>query len=72
MKIVLFGGSNSVRMFSFAAGLTDNKDVTLTNLSLGATSSLQNLDACIAHHKVVMDADLIITESNIMTPLTSG
>lgn len=65
MKVIFLGGSNTRKKLSLAAGMAENESVKSKNLSLGGTSSLQNLNTCIGNYKLVKDADLIVTESNI-------
>ncbi|WP_318493009.1 hypothetical protein [Photobacterium leiognathi] len=62
-KIVLLGGSNSFKKNGLRKGL--EKNCKLFNLSLGATSSLQNLYELTRNRKVISCCDLIVTESNV-------
>lgn len=63
-KVVLLGGSNSVIINGFQKGLRQD-NIELINLSLGATSSIQNLYETIRNKDILFSSDLIITESNI-------
>ncbi|MDN2745738.1 SGNH/GDSL hydrolase family protein, partial [Campylobacter jejuni] len=65
-NVVLFGGSNSVAMDGLQKGLKQN-NIHLTNLALGATTSIQNLYELKRerNQKFLQNADLIITESNV-------
>ncbi len=64
MKVVLLGGSNSVKNYGLRNGLLDT-DIELIDLSLGATSSLQNLNSIVENYELIQKADLVISESNI-------
>lgn len=63
-KVVLLGGSNSVIINGLQKGLKQD-NVELLNLSLGATSSIQNLYEIVRNRDKISSADLIISESNI-------
>ncbi|EIB12675.1 putative sugar transferase [Campylobacter coli H9] len=65
-NVVLLGGSNSVMVNGLQKGLRQ-ENVNLTNLALGACSSIQNLyELKRERNREFLDsADLIITESNI-------
>ena len=63
LNSVLLGGSNSVLLNGIASGLS--KHSNLSNLSLGASSSLQNLYEIIRNKTIIENADIIISESNI-------
>ena len=64
-NIVLLGGSNSVRVNGLQKGLREYANVT--NLALGATTSIQNLYELYRprNQEAIQNADLIITESVI-------
>lgn len=64
IKVVLFGGSNSIIKNGLQKGL-QQENILLYNFALGATTSVQNLYELIRRQDEVKDADLIITESNI-------
>ncbi len=65
-NVVLLGGSNSMMKNGIKSGL-EQDNVHLTNLALGASGSLQNLYELKLprNQKAIMEADTIITESNI-------
>ncbi|MFG5090414.1 hypothetical protein O8I41_05875 [Campylobacter lari] len=65
-NVVLLGGSNSVMVNGLQKGLRQ-ENINLTNLALGATTSIQNLYELKRerNQKIIYEADLIITESNI-------
>lgn len=65
-NIILLGGSNSVMVNGLQKGLKQ-MGINLTNLALGATTSIQNLYEILRDkNKTAIDeSDLIITESNI-------
>ncbi|OOX89560.1 hypothetical protein BOQ00_03345 [Campylobacter coli] len=65
-NVVLLGGSNSVMVNGLQKGLRQ-ENIKLTNLALGATTSIQNLYELKRkkNREVIKQADLIITESNI-------
>lgn len=65
MEIALLGGSNSVMVYGLSSGLSYHSQVRCSNLALGASSSLQNLNAAIEHRDIVECAGLVVTESNI-------
>lgn len=64
-NIVLLGGSNSVVTKGLKIGLARHSN--LTNLALGATTTLQNLYELLRakNQEAIKNADLIVTESNI-------
>ncbi|WP_180381238.1 hypothetical protein [Campylobacter devanensis] len=64
-NIVLLGGSNSVMVNGLQKGLKEYANVT--NLALGATTSIQNLYEIYRpkNQEAIQNADLIITESVI-------
>ncbi|WP_181565932.1 hypothetical protein [Campylobacter hyointestinalis] len=64
-NIVLLGGSNSVMVNGLQKGLKEYANVT--NLALGATTSIQNLYELYRprNQEAIQSADLIVTESNI-------
>ena len=64
-NIVLLGGSNSVMVNGLQKGLKEYANVT--NLALGATTSIQNLYELYRprNQEAIQNADLIVTESNI-------
>ena len=61
---ILLGGSNSVILGGFADGLVKHFP-GLKNLAAGASSSLQNLFELIRHRDLALNADFIVTESNV-------
>ena len=65
-NVVLLGGSNSMMKNGIKSGL-EQDNVHLTNLALGASGSLQYLYELKLprNQKAIMEADTIITESNI-------
>ena len=63
-KICLLGGSNSILCNGLSRGL--GSGATLLNLSLGASTALQNIYALTRHHEEIVDSvDVIVTESNV-------
>ena len=64
-NIILLGGSNSVMVNGLQKGLREYANVT--NLALGATTSIQNLYELKRekNQEAIKNADLIVTESNI-------
>ncbi|EOH8457800.1 hypothetical protein ACMDBP_001809, partial [Campylobacter jejuni] len=66
-KIVLIGASNSMLFNGLRAGLNQD-NVELTNLSLGGASTLHILYEFLRfrNESIVIAADLIILESNIV------
>uniref|UniRef100_UPI00112F9ABB hypothetical protein n=1 Tax=Campylobacter vicugnae TaxID=1660076 RepID=UPI00112F9ABB len=64
-NIVLLGGSNSVMVNGLQKGLKEYANVT--NLALGATTSIQNLYELYRprNQEAIQNANLIVTESNI-------
>ncbi|EII0700224.1 hypothetical protein LGS57_000472 [Campylobacter lari] len=71
IKIVLFGGSNSIIKNGLQKGL-QQENVLLCNFALGATTSIQNLYELIRRQDEVKNADLIITESNVNDSFSSN
>lgn len=65
MKVALLGGSNSLYGCGIKTGISFHRTVELFNFSVGATSSMQNLACLIENKETILDADLIITESNV-------
>lgn len=63
MDIALFGGSNSVYRKGLQLGLSEKNN--LSNFSLGASTSLQNLYELIRNIKSIDKFDFIVTESNV-------
>ncbi|PQJ91726.1 SGNH/GDSL hydrolase family protein [Photobacterium phosphoreum] len=63
MKVVLLGGSNSIKKNGLSKYFRDYH--TLYNYSLGASSSLQNLYEIIRWEKVLQESDIVICESNV-------
>lgn len=68
-KIILLGGSNSVLTNGLKKGLQlagdGEVDIELKNYALGASTCLQNLYALILNKSDILNADLLITESNV-------
>jgi len=60
----MLGGSNSVATRGLQSGLKSGCD-NVKNLALGASTSLQNLYEIVRNNKIVSNADLIVTESNV-------
>ncbi|MCV3453970.1 hypothetical protein L8W55_04065 [Campylobacter sp. FU_520] len=71
IKVVLFGGSNSIIKNGLQKGL-QQENVLLCNFALGATTSIQNLYELIRRQDEVKNADLIITESNVNDSFSSN
>lgn len=65
MKVTLLGGSNSLYRCGIRTGIQFHRNVELNNLALGATSSLQNLSCLIQNRDLILNSDLIISESNV-------
>jgi|ETNmetMinimDraft_3_1059899.scaffolds.fasta_scaffold00950_5 hypothetical protein len=65
MKVTLLGGSNSLYGCGIKTGISSVANVQLSNYSLGASSALQNLAACIENRESIKESDLIIAESNV-------
>ena len=63
MRIVSLGGSNSVLKNGLTKGLKDRCEVF--DLSLGASTSQQNLCALIRNRDSFSECDIFVTESNI-------
>ena len=63
MKCMLLGGSNSVLKHSIQGGLSNSFEVV--NLSLGATSCIQNTVELTRNIELFRSCDLIVTESNV-------
>lgn len=63
MKCLLLGGSNSVLKHSIQGGFSNHFEVL--NLSLGATSCIQNILELSKNENLVASSDLIVTESNV-------
>ncbi|EAJ2265600.1 hypothetical protein BEQ96_10010 [Campylobacter coli] len=64
-NIVLLGGSNSVLTNGLKNGLQCEESIVLKNYALGACTCLQNLYALILNKNDILDADLLVTESNV-------
>ncbi|MFG5101129.1 hypothetical protein O8I36_05430 [Campylobacter lari] len=66
MKIILFGGSNSILSNGLQRGFKD-LGVVLYNKALGGTDSMQNLYELIRikNSREIVDCDLIVCESNV-------
>ena len=62
-KAILFGGSNSIMSNALRSGLESKLDIL--NLAVGASSTFQNFSALIEHKDKVINADFIISESNV-------
>jgi hypothetical protein len=63
LKVVILGGSNSIKKNGLYKSIRDRCNVT--NLALGASTSNQNLYQLIRHEDEIRNADLIISESNV-------
>lgn len=62
-KAILFGGSNSIMSNALRTGLESKLDIL--NLAVGASSTFQNFSALIEHKDKIINADFIISESNV-------
>ncbi|MCX2808146.1 hypothetical protein OQH60_07280 [Campylobacter sp. MIT 21-1685] len=71
-KVVLLGASNSLIKNGLCSGLRENDEFDIINLALGASSCTQNLYEAVRNRRILEEAELIITESNVVDINLSG